>query len=87
MEKHRIQKILEDNGYECRSYSGRGMFGKKCLGVVMDDFNFIPGLTQDDCDDLNDYMSDNMGLGTIFYWKNIPYVEDYNEETVNDEED
>ena len=31
-----LQQILTDLGYETRSYSGRGMYGRKCLGVSMD---------------------------------------------------
>ncbi len=34
--KHVLQTVLEDAGYETRSYSGRGMFGKTCLGVSTD---------------------------------------------------
>lgn len=35
-EKSFLQRVLEDAGYECRSYSGRGMFGRECLGVSLD---------------------------------------------------
>jgi hypothetical protein len=31
-----FQKMIEDLGYETRSYSGRVMFGKKCLGITLD---------------------------------------------------
>lgn len=31
-----LQQILEDLGYEARSYSGRGMYGERCLAVSMD---------------------------------------------------
>lgn len=31
-----LQQIIEDLGYETRSYSGRGMYGKSCLGVSLD---------------------------------------------------
>lgn len=41
--KSEIQRILEnaneelgENTFLCRSYSGRGMYGSKCLGVVVD---------------------------------------------------
>jgi hypothetical protein len=27
-------QAIEDAGYEARSYSGRGMYGKSCVGVV-----------------------------------------------------
>lgn len=33
-EKHVLQDLLEGE-WDVRSYSGRGMFGAKCLGVVM----------------------------------------------------
>lgn len=36
MEKNRIQELLENAGYECRDYSGRGMNGKECLAVCTD---------------------------------------------------
>ena len=36
MAKHIMQEAVEDAGYETRSYSGRGMFGKECLGVEVD---------------------------------------------------
>ena len=35
MSKSNLQEFLEDAGYECREYSGRGMYGKKCLGVLI----------------------------------------------------
>lgn len=31
--KHPLQDLLEEAGHECRSYSGRAMYGKECLGV------------------------------------------------------
>jgi hypothetical protein len=33
MDKHILQSIIEEAGFTCRSYSGRCMYGKKCLGV------------------------------------------------------
>lgn len=33
---HRLQSILEEAGLKPRAYSGRGMYGKQCLGVVLD---------------------------------------------------
>ena len=33
MSKSELQCAIEDAGYECRSYSGRGMMGKECLAV------------------------------------------------------
>ena len=34
MELEFVKALREHLNYEPRSYSGRGMFGKKCLGVV-----------------------------------------------------
>lgn len=31
-----IKQTVEDMGYEPRSYSGRGMYGERCLGVTID---------------------------------------------------
>ena len=31
---HLIQELLKEAGYETRAYSGRGMYGKYCLGVT-----------------------------------------------------
>jgi len=32
-----LQEAIEEAGYGTRSYSGRGMYGKECLGVCIDD--------------------------------------------------
>jgi len=32
-----IKKVFEDAGYECSSYSGRFMYGKKCLSIYLDE--------------------------------------------------
>ena len=32
-----FRQLLEDAGYEPRSYSGRGMVGEYCIGVTTDD--------------------------------------------------
>ena len=44
----KMKQLIEDAGYEYRSYSGRGMFGKSCVGVVLDEgvrpFKFIADL-------------------------------------------
>lgn len=32
-QSRQLQDLFESAGQECRSYSGRGMYGKSCLGV------------------------------------------------------
>ncbi len=54
-----INKANEE-GYVIRTYSGRGMFGRSCPGIVVDsptDFSIGKGKTQ----------LDNMGLSYIVY--------------------
>jgi hypothetical protein len=46
-ESKAFHKLLVNNGYEPREYSGRGMFGKYCLGIVADDMSFIADIIND----------------------------------------
>ncbi|KVR21679.1 hypothetical protein WK13_34645 [Burkholderia ubonensis] len=92
--KSTLQKALEalnEEGVvgETRSYSGRGMYGKSCLGVFLDDRAGHANLCQlggmlvhaaDASDqyevmcDLEGTKTDDLGLGTIVYWPSIEYV-------------
>lgn len=89
MKKHKLQILIENAGLEPRSYSGRGMFGDKCLGVNCDNplEMFAEILESDDLDPLSDALdtvthamrkatTDSMGRGQIIYWPTIPYVSD-----------
>jgi hypothetical protein len=69
--KARIVEYAIKNGLNVRNdYSGRGMFGKLCLGVVgsmpeLDALlNQVKGANEGLC-------KDNMGLGFIYYWPSI----------------
>jgi hypothetical protein len=84
-----FQKLLEDAGLTPRSYSGRGMYGKECLGVDTDrsEMRVAAELiravieTKEEFDDslyelagiLEDTQTDSMGMGIIMYWPNIPF--------------
>jgi ribosome-binding factor A len=95
--KHALQKLIEssDTELKIRSYSGRGMFGKQCLGIdvergqsIGDVFAAIlEGVANDDsvlngqgleeaAEAFRNMSSDNMGLGTIYYFPNVRYIED-----------
>lgn len=76
--------ISENEQYELyENYSGRGMFGRTCLGVIVqrnDSFmDFIINLTKYmddyDVDDIDFKLEgatyDNLGLDTIVYFPNI----------------
>lgn len=65
------------------SYSGRYMYGKSCLGIVVDDINkafrFVSYMTDIDPDigfELADKAKlDSMGLSTIVYFPGVTVVE------------
>lgn len=79
-----FQKWLEENCYETRAYSGRGMYGKECLAVTVSDVSAMwtmAMMLQEDLieDEDLDFTGpfppryDSMGLGVILYWPSIPY--------------
>ena len=39
MELKLLKALIEEAGYEAYSYSGRGMFGRKCVGLTCPDVN------------------------------------------------
>ena len=101
--KSALQTILEGmegviGPYKVREYSGRGMYGHKCVAIVtsMNSLHsFEVGVhlgkaAQDSgrFDEVEDSIlhtrEDSMGLGTVIYWPNTPYVD---EDTVEGEGD
>lgn len=75
-----IQNIAEEFGMNVRSYSGRGMMGKTCLGIVIDDatelFHLFYMLGARDREmPTGPVRSDTMGYSTIYYWPYEEYVE------------
>ena len=76
--------VSENEQYELyENYSGRGMFGRSCLGVVIKQgysfMDFIINLTRymddNDVDDIDFKLEgatyDNLGLDTVVYFPNI----------------
>lgn len=65
-----------------RSYSGRGMMGKDCVGIVVDDLHdglwHIGGIMRDH--NLPAPIVDNMGLDYILYWPKWEWKPKYNKE-------
>lgn len=92
MDMHPLQKALqyigEDMDFNVHSYSGRGMYGKTCLAITGDNINLIQlgyeiaGGYGDEVEyhHVMKYKQDSMGLGTVIYWPNIPYVEEEEDE-------
>jgi len=74
---------------EIDSYSGRGMYGRQCLGITFDSMSdaFRFALTVGGDNDLSLALSsprfDSMGLGIVVYWPSVEAPEGLDE----DEED
>ncbi len=77
-------QIIEASGAEIRSYSGRGMSGKECVGAVTNGslLGFLADIAEE-CENAHDAATiiraartDDMGRGTIVYWPHAEWPED-----------
>lgn len=84
-----VQRIFEQAGYKCSSYSGRSMYGDECLAVSVgrnisigqffsNVLYTVDAIGEDDtlitiADMIHDMKTDNMGLGTVFYFPGVPF--------------
>ena len=80
MEAQRLVEIITTAGYKARSYSGRGMFGERCVSVNLDrgeEPTFGNKMT-DACEEsekeevqsiIRHYSQDSMGMGVVLYWR------------------
>ena len=81
-----LSEFCDNEGLEFREdYSGRGMYGKTCIGFVGTFSEFELGMrlaaaiAEDDClhdmdkieTELMNPATDSMGLDTIIYWTNL----------------
>lgn len=62
-------------------YSGRGMYGSGCLGIVCDlgeilMFAAALALLADEVDWIDGARSDSMGVSSIWYWPNVRLEEE-----------
>ena len=65
-----VKELAHDLGIKVyEGYSGRGMFGRQCIGVVVDDPDYIKRVVDDY--DLPIPVTDNLGLSYICYWPKI----------------
>ncbi len=79
-----LREVYESGNMEMevRSYSGRGMYGDTCVGVVLGDYAnawtlalAIADVNNGDADlfGLPEPRTDSMGLGTILYWPGLKW--------------
>src|ERR1019366_838709 len=87
-----FQGLIEEAGYETRSYSGRGMYGKTCLGVDLEGGNLgrllgdlvemtatsdAPGdAVEIVAEGLRSMQTDSMGRGMIVYFEEVAYTDE-----------
>ena len=73
-----------------RKYSGRGMYGKYCVGCTAKDaasaflLGMGVGMNAIDFQDLDGVCCDSMGMGVILYWPKMVWPAD---EVAEDDED
>jgi hypothetical protein len=68
-----LQERLDQAGIKVRSYSGRGMYGKECLGAVAHSAKDVYA----ECGRANIKTArvDSMGLGVVVYWPSVAWVQ------------
>lgn len=89
--KSRLQDILESTVDGVRSYSGRGMYGRSCLGVETDDLGDLFAAVLEELEGEEDTQdvqlafksmrTDALGRGTIVYFPAVAYDDDDDEPT------
>lgn len=70
-----IANEMNNKGYECRfvdNYSGRGMYGKTCVGFITDDVFEVECRVKERGIKAKAY-EDNMGLSYIVYYPSISF--------------
>lgn len=74
--------FLEGLNYQPHSYSGRGMYGKECVAVVVEDVWAFIATVGEDVDDgfnwslLRRTHTDGMGRGdVVLYWPSLEWPE------------
>lgn len=90
---------LRECDLNVRDYSGRMMYGKRCVGVVIDGSAMHvaadligtlyrdPGTLRELADILRETREDSMGLQTIVYWPSVKWEESFDSEDSDEDED
>lgn len=73
-----LQDIAQQNDGRLRSYSGRGMYGERCLGITTKQPNSV--IEDAGAAGIKGARQDSMGLSTIVYWPNIGVPDYFDEE-------
>lgn len=84
-----VLEIVEAEGFDVRlEYSGRGMYGRKCLGITTDNMGdmFVLGQLLHEHDWMGRPSTDSMGRSAIVYWPSVDTT-DYVAETMHSDEE
>ena len=76
-----VIKRLEEKGYKVRSYSGRMMFGRYCVGVTVPRYE-IEAVTKAVRKAVAS--TDNMGLDYIVYWPHLVWAPEFDRDEEED---
>jgi hypothetical protein len=64
-----IEDVAQEVGGRARTYSGRGMYGKVCMGIVCDSATTTIETAAEK--GLKGALTDGMGLQVIVYWPSV----------------
>lgn len=95
-----FENIAENAGIELQGYSGRGMYGRECYAISVQDgtaYEMIADLLEACCGDLENCeilatflrnaREDSLGRGSIVYFPSAAWIEDDEEEGDEEEDD
>jgi len=91
MTKSSFQQALENLStfmdFKVIPYSGRGMYGKRCLAIAGENIDllnigYILPSYVDDNQMPEETRFDTFGTGVVYYWPDIPYLDEEDEEKV-----
>lgn len=98
MDAKAFKDLCDNTGIEVRSYSGRGMYGRKCLGIDTDDvmgtiadlieaavdFHNRPVAYNMLAEALRSSRQDSMGLGVIIYFPSIAWEDSWDDDSAEE---
>lgn len=70
MDAKKLIRKIENTGRDARSYSGRFMYGKRCVGVALERWDIGRDLPK------KGHRLDSLGLGMIMYWPDATWPEE-----------
>lgn len=82
-----LRELLEEAGFDPVSYSGRGMYGKKCIGIevnstenAMLDLGYSAANSSVTSERIAKPHVDNMGRDFIVYWPNVEWLSEWDKD-------